>query len=241
MNKTQIIIVALLGTMVLGVFAVLGFLLLSNPKGNATRVPPPAATEALQTTPRATSATRRPSPTPTPSRWPGATAANPEQAQKMAQATLKAGAMATSEADSKIGAILRQMPAGDINLSAENDQLKLTIVRMVWLGPGSLAIKLRATNQGAEKLSFDVPALIVEDATRGQHPQDAATSKTLPGAWTATELAAGASSEGQIAFKLPQRVAPAALIYNDGKIDALKVDIMAWIMKQPKPTATPAK
>jgi hypothetical protein len=244
MNRAQIVIIALLATVVLGVFAVLGYLILSDRQSGAERVAPPAATEvsapAGSIAPGAT-ATRRPAPSPTPSRRPAATAANAEQAQKLAQATLAAGANATAEADNKIRAILVQMPAGDINLSAENAQLKLTIVRMTWLGPGSLAIKLKATNVGTEKISFNLQSLILEDVQRGQNPQDIATSKTLPGPFAATELAAGASAEGQIAFKLPLRTAPAGLNYNDGKIEALKIDIMAWIMKQPRPSATPTK
>jgi len=244
MNRAQIIIIALLATVVLGVFAVFGYLILSDRQSGAARVPPPAATEVSASAGAATpgaAATRRPAPSPTPSRRPAATAANAEQAQKMAQATLAAGVNATAEAASKVQAILVQMPAGDINLSAETSQLKLTIVRMTWLGPGSLAIKLKATNVGTEKISFNLQALILEDAGRGQNLQDVATTKTLPGALASTELAAGASAEGQIAFKLPLRTAPAGLNYNDGKLEALKIDIMAWIMKQPKPSATPTK
>jgi len=245
MNRMQIIIVVLLVTMVLGVFAALGYLLLANNRQPAATPSPPAApppTAVAQQTaaPKSTASPTRPRATATPSRWAGATAASSAAAKSMAQATQKAVTTATAEAQAKIDAIMRRMPAGDIGLVAENARLSLTISRMAWLGPGSLSMKLQIVNKGQSNLTLDPTWLVLEDAKKGLNALDQSVTDTLPGALKAGALAPGASADGQVAFKLPLQTAPAGLVYSDGQGDPLKIDIMDWIVHLPKATATSA-
>jgi hypothetical protein len=238
MSKVQILIMLLLIALVVGVFGMLAYLLLSNqasskPAAQAT----PAATLAAGTPalPPPT-ATRGPGVTAT--RWAGATAASADAIKKAAQSTVKAGGTATAQAEKKIDAALVRWPAVDMNVAGENGRLSITINRMGWLAPGQIWVKVTIVNLTQEKLAFDPARLVLVDAAESYHSPDAVSS-TLPNALAAAELAPAGAASGQVAFKLSLKTVPAALIYDDGVSEPIKTDIFGWLMKQPVPTPTP--
>ena len=238
MSKNQILILIVLLVLVLGIFAVFAYLAFFQGDNGAdvvpTATPTPAVVETATPAQAVTQAQDAPAaPTATPS--PHVAVVVTGDAKSVAQATVEVTAQQTVEAKAKLDAAMQQMPAGEADLSAEDNALKLTMKRIGWLRIGQIWLKVQFTNKTHEYLTVDPGYLRVIGQDGEEYAVEDAAD--LPGALIAVAIEAGDSVTGDISFRLPLDVPPAALVYDDGEREPLTLDILNWIVSQPASTS----
>lgn len=216
MSKNQILILALLVVLVIGVFAVLAYLFLFNqeqPTG-------PVADRA----------------TPVPTELPKLGVEATVDVRSAAQATLEVTAQQTASAEEMLKAAMQRMPGGEAALSAENESLRLTMQRIGWLRIGQLWVKVRITNKTGGDLTVDPAHLTLIGQDKNEYSVEESAAD-LPGALPIVAVEPGGEVTGDVSFRLLLDVAPAALRYDDGEHGALELDILNWILSQPTPAS----
>ena len=216
MTKGQWAIILVLATLVVIVFGIAAWLYLQ-----------PVGPVVLDTPTPWRPPTFPPTWTPVPTWVPTAT-----EQMRRAQATLTAIAAKTATVQARVEAALVQFPPVEIGLRMDAGTVGMTLLRAGWVRYGTIWMRVRMENHGAEPLHVAPASFTLIDTQEKRHPLNQEETRAAKDGLQEMDLAAGAAAEVVLIFSVEPGSLPGQLVYEDGSNPTLALDLYTWLLNR---------